>query len=367
MKIIHCADIHLDSKMRSHLSKEQAKERKGELLNTFHRMVEYAGENDVEAVLIAGDLFDSRKISVTAINYVKNEIVAHPDLDFYYLQGNHDGGSFADSFEVLPGNLHVFDSTLTSYHRSSEIVLTGIELDEENNDRFPNELAMDVGKINILTLHGQIGEYKVKDKAEMIHLDALKNKGIDYLALGHVHGYCYEKLDARGRYCYPGCLEGRGFDECGEHGFVVLTIDEERHEIEHQFVPFASRKLFAVSVDITNCENTADILDTMRQRLKEEDIEAKHLVKVELVGAVDAGCEKNIEVLTAQFAASYYYFRIKDKSVYRVDYAQYEKDKSLKGEFIRTVMEKEELSAEEKAAIIHYGMQALAGEEIGEA
>ena len=61
------------------------------------------------------------------------------------------------------------------------------------------------------------------------------------------------------------------------------------------------------------------------------------------------------------------YFRIKDKSVYRVDYAQYEKDKSLKGEFIRTVMEKEELSAEEKAAIIHYGMQALAGEEIGEA
>lgn len=367
MKIIHCADIHLDSKLRSHLSKEQAKERKSELLNTFHRMVEYAEENNVNAILIAGDLFDSRKISVTATNFVKNEIVSHPDMDFYYLQGNHDGGSFADCFESLPENLHLFEERLTSYELSENVVLIGLELNEENRDRFSNELALDVGKINILTLHGQQGEYKVKDRAEMIHLDALKNKGIDYLALGHVHAYCLEKLDARGKYCYPGCLEGRGFDECGEHGFVVLTIDEEKHEIAHQFIPFASRKLYTIPVDISECENTSDIIDAVRQNLAEEQIDEKHLVKVELVGAVDAGCEKNIEVITAQFTGMYYFFKIKDKSSYRVDYSQYEKDMSLKGEFIRTVMESEDLSQEEKAAIIHYGMQALAGEEIGEA
>ena len=55
MKIIHCADLHLDSKMTSNLSKEQAKERKMEILRTYSRMIEYAKNNDVKAIIIAGD------------------------------------------------------------------------------------------------------------------------------------------------------------------------------------------------------------------------------------------------------------------------------------------------------------------------
>ena len=53
-----------------------------------------------------------------------------------------------------------------------------------------------------------------------IEVYELKNKNIDYLALGHVHKYKMEKLDNRGIYCYSGCLEGRGFDECGDKGCV---------------------------------------------------------------------------------------------------------------------------------------------------
>ena len=91
---------------------------------------------------------------------------------------------------------------------------------------------------NIVVLHGQESEYSARDKAEIIHLTALKNKGIDYLALGHTHSYKKERLDARGVYCYPGCLEGRGFDECGEHGFVMLDIDELTGTIDSTFIPF---------------------------------------------------------------------------------------------------------------------------------
>ena len=71
MKIIHCADLHLDSKMTSNLSKEQAKERKMEILRTYSRMIEYAKNNDVKAIIIAGDLFDTRNVSATARNLVK--------------------------------------------------------------------------------------------------------------------------------------------------------------------------------------------------------------------------------------------------------------------------------------------------------
>jgi exonuclease SbcD len=65
-----------------------------------------------------------------------------------------------------------------------------------------------------------------KDKTEVISLKELKNKAIDYLALGHIHSYKMEQLDSRGVYCYPGCLEGRGFDECVNTVlyFLILRI-----------------------------------------------------------------------------------------------------------------------------------------------
>ena len=60
MKIIHCADLHLDSKMETHLSKEKARERKNEILITFQNMVEYAAKNKVKIIIIAGDMFDKK-------------------------------------------------------------------------------------------------------------------------------------------------------------------------------------------------------------------------------------------------------------------------------------------------------------------
>ena len=74
--------------------------------------------------------------------------------------------------------------------------------------------------------------------------------------------------------------------------------------------------------------------------------------------------EKDIDFLLHQLNNLFYYVKIKDSSEYLVDYAAFAKDKSLKGEFIRTVMGKEDLSEEDKATVIHYGLQALAGEEI---
>ena len=85
MKIIHCADIHLDSKMSANLTKEKARERKTELLTTFQNMVAYGAEQGVAAIIIAGDLFDTKNVSATARNVVKDLIQGHPQIAFYYL------------------------------------------------------------------------------------------------------------------------------------------------------------------------------------------------------------------------------------------------------------------------------------------
>ena len=63
MKIIHCADLHLDSQMTANLTKEQARERKREIIRTFTRMVEYAEKTGVRLIMISGDLFDTRNVS----------------------------------------------------------------------------------------------------------------------------------------------------------------------------------------------------------------------------------------------------------------------------------------------------------------
>lgn len=370
MKILHCADLHLDSRMSTNLNTELRKKRKAEILNTYQRMIEYAVKEKIEAILIAGDLFDTNAVSRTAMSAVFNSIVKNPGIQFYYLKGNHDVRSFLASMEEVPTNLHLFSDTWKSYvlcagaHRN--IVLTGVELHAENSSLIYPSLSLDSRDFNIVTLHGQNAVYQAKDKTEVISISDLKNKGIDYLALGHVHGYTKETLDARGTYCYPGCLEGRGFDECGEHGFVVLDVDEETGCYTHSFVPFAYRTLYTVPVDVSGCLNSDEMIDCVQQRLQKETYAPESLLKIELVGDVDVSCEKNLSYIQDRFASRFFFVKVKDKTRWKTDYKQYLLNESLKGEFVRVVMEDDKLSEDEKNEIIRCGLQALAGEELTE-
>ncbi len=364
MKIIHCADIHLDSKLSANLDSERARERRAEILNTYVKMVDYAEQNDVDAILISGDLFDIRRISAGARNTVYGSIEKHPNIDFYYLKGNHDDDNFLDSMENIPENLHLFDKNWKEYKRG-KVSIFGLELNEENSQTAPMTLVADVERINIVMLHGQISESAVKDKAEIINLNEYRNKGIDYMALGHIHSYKNEKLDERTTYCYPGCLEGRGFDECGEHGVVLLTIDEETHSVKSEFVPLAKRHLYEVHVDVTGCMDTLAIADRMKERLTEENISEKDLVKIVLTGFVNVECEKNPEYLLTTVRDDYYFVKIYDETSLEVNIEDFRLDQSLKGEFVRNVLADESMDEDEKNTIIRYGLQALAGEEIG--
>ena len=361
MKLIHCADLHLDSKMSANLDRDSANERKGEILHTFERMVGYAAANGVAAILIAGDMFDTKNISATARNAVLFQIKTNPGIRFYYLRGNHDSDLFLTEPEDLPENLLLFGSGWTSYQEGS-IVISGIELDNGNSGSAYMSLALDSRKFNIVMLHGQEAEGNAKDNTEIINLKALRNKGIDYLALGHVHAYKVKELDARGVYCYSGCLEGRGFDECGDHGFVLLDIDEETGRFTSELIPFAGRKLYTVYVDVTDCQNTAEMAAQTARALEEEGCGRESLLKIILRGTVDVECEKNVDYLLSRYRQEYYFVKIYDETSLKIKIEDYMLDKSLKGEFVRVVMGDEALGEDDKKAVIRYGLQAIAGE-----
>lgn len=365
MKIIHCADLHLDSRMNANLDRENAKERRSEILHTFERMISYAARNQVAAILIAGDLFDTGNISATTRNVVLHHISGHPEITFYYLKGNHDNDNFLSGLEEIPQNLKRFGSRWITYGEAGgRIAVSGIELSGENRESAYTSLVLDSGKFNIVMLHGQESQGASKDKAEIIHLKALRNRGIDYLALGHVHAYKKEKLDARGTYCYCGCLEGRGFDECGEHGFVVLDIDEDTGNYTQEFVPFAQRKLYAVNVDVTDCLTTAEMVERAELSLQSAGCGEEGMVKIVLKGTLDVECEKDLVYFQSRFRQRFYYVKVYDETRLKIDAGDYMLDESLKGEFVRQVMADDSISEEDRKVIIRYGLLAIAGEEV---
>ena len=361
MKIIHCADLHLDSKMESNLDKEKAKERKNEILITFEKMVEYAKQNDVKAIIIAGDMFDKKTISVKAKNIVRDAIFSNPEIDFIYLKGNHDTEGFLEEEETVPKNLKLFnDLNWKQYEYDENINISGIEFGTKNSYDIYNSLLLEKNKVNIVVLHGQESEQSSKDKAEIINLKMLKNKNIDYLALGHIHTYKKENLDNRGIYCYSGCLEGRGFDECGDKGFVLLDI--QNGKINSEFIPFAGRRFYEVNVDLTNIYENSKIEKKIEEEIK--DIPSNSLVKIVLVGERELGSDIDIDYFQKKFESKFYFLKIKDKQKIKIDYMKYKNDVSLKGEFIRLVLDQENLDDEEKNEVIIAGIKALSGETI---
>lgn len=359
MKIIHCSDLHLDSKMRSNLSNEKARERRDEILLTFQKMVKYAKENEVKVILIAGDMFDKNKISVKAKTIVKEAIKDAPEIDFLYLKGNHDEAEFIGEDEEVPENLKMFAKEKWTTYEYGNIKISGIEFGEKSEFDIYNSLILDKNDINIVCLHGQESKYDGKERAEIINMQSLKNKNIDYLALGHIHKYKEQKLDSRGVYCYSGCLEGRGFDECGKKGFVLLDIDMGK--INKTFVPFARRTLHEVEVDITGTNSTNDVISKIQNRIS--DISKDDLVKIVLVGKVELESERDLNYILKTYQDEFYFVKIYDETSPIIDYEKYENDASLKGEFIRLVIS-QKITDKEKKEIIAAGIKALSGEEI---
>ena len=353
MKFIHCSDIHLDSRMESNLSASQARERNAEICATFGRLVDYAVEQHVTAVLIAGDLFDTARVTAQTVGFVLDRIAGAPDVDFLYLRGNHDEAAFGGMQK--PENFKTFSPEWT-YYRYGDVVIAGLELDRDNCLDMYSKLKLSPEDTNIVMLHGQ---ESTQPGEELVCLPMLRSRNIRYLALGHIHSYKCEKLDLEGQYCYCGCLEGRGFDECGKKGFVLLTVESGR--VIPEFVPFARRTLLEVPVDITDLTTVSRILAAAEQALG--GISRENLVKLTLTGSFTLETQKDLHFLQKMLEGKFYFLKIKDESRLKIEKETYEHDISLKGEFIRLVMASDKTD-EEKEQIISCGIRALSGEEV---
>ncbi len=347
MKIIHTADLHIDSPLSLDLNPAFQKDRKRELLYNFERLINYANDNGVHIILISGDLFDDNKISLKSQSYILGLIESNSNIDFYYTAGNHEEETYLSSLEKCPKNLKIFSNTWSTFSYE-EFDITGINYNEVSKKYLYDSLSLKKDKINIVIMHGALtGENKIE-------ISKLKDKNIDYLALGHTHQYQSKPLDSRGFYVYPGCLEGLNFNETGVKGFSLIEIND--YELKSSFMPYSIRTIHDIKIDISKCDSWDDIeiltLDTIK------DIPNQDIVQVRLVGSYSLEINKNLESLEEKIALLFYFSRLIDESKFLINMKNYVNDVSLKGEFIRNVMNSN-LSQEEKAKVIEYGIKAL--------
>lgn len=349
MKIIHTADIHLGSKINT-FPKDISNSRKEELRNSFKRMVDYAKNNEVQAILISGDLFDSVKPFQKDKDFFYSVVKNNPTIDFYYLRGNHD--ETGDSLEL--SNLKTFSNEWISYDLGG-VTLTGVEITNDNATAIYSTLSLDDKALNIVMLHGEVSDNAGVDK---VCVSKLKDKNIDYLALGHYHSYTSNAIDRRGVYAYSGCLEGRGYDETEDKGFILLEVTDK---ITHKFIPFSERKISLVTVDVAGLLDSYSMYEKAK---KENDFSLNDIYRVELVGEVDAQVEDFSSDVNKYLSSDVKYAEVKDKTTKKIDISKYDGDVTLKGEFVRLVYQSGDYSDEEKAQIIAYGLKALGGKEI---
>lgn len=362
MRIIHCADLHLESPLKNILSAEKGKERRDELLDNFDRLIDYANDNSVDIILVAGDIFDRGTRRKSAVKRIIESVKNNPDIDFVFLKGNHDtGGVFDDEYDI-PENAKLFDQNNWKKYEYGDVVIKGVELSKDNYKDVALSLVLDPGKCNIVTLHSGAANYEGEKEIYEVNFNDLKNKNIDYLALGHIHKYEREQLDDRGIYVYPGCLEGRGFDETGKKGFVLLDIGED-NKIVDTFVSFAKREIHRLEVEVSPSDDMKDVIDNVHRTI--DDIPNKDLVEVVLVGKTNMNELVDIDIrrIKREFDDKFYFFKLKDNTTVEIDYASFANDKSLKGEFIR-LLEKQDISDEDKSLIVELGIKALKGENL---
>ena len=355
MKILHCADLHLDSPMETHMTREQAATRNTEILKSFHRMTEYAAKEKISLVLIVGDFFDGERVSRRTVDSVFDAVRCTSNIDYLYVSGNHDNWRNAFVDHDIPTNFKCFTDKWDTFIYG-DVAVSGIEMTKTNAEILYEQLPEQKSRINIVMLHGQTSTSSGVDR---VNLNLLKGKNIQYLSLGHIHTYYCNQLDRNGIYCYPGCLEGRGFDECGKKGFVVLDTDVRG--IEPIFVPFSLRVLHHIEVDITGLLNNTEIYNAMKKETK--DISKNDMVEFILTGSQDITSDLSIKYLYQLVDTDFFFVKIKDNTKCIFDPKEYENDISLKGEFIRLVMASD-FSEEDKIQIIRAGLEALSGEDI---
>ena len=342
MKIIHTADIHLDSSL---VGVKDSSKRRRELIGALSNLNEYAKNNGVEAIIVAGDLFDEKNTTDPTIRSVA-DVINGSEANWFVLRGNHGGVDAYDKLLALCPRINFFGDDWTTYTHGN-VAICGRELGVDDAEQWA-KLTLNETAYNILVLHGDVDDptYGLIDKK------AIAASNASYVALGHRHAYSIHKF-GRVKGCYSGVLEARGFDETADTGFILIDTDTG----DVKFVTQAIRKVATVNLDVSGV--TSDVALQNKIQAATAEIDFRNYLNLVLTGAVSEDLQ--VEAVARDVLdGKYFALRIKDATTLSVDIDKLSQEISLRGEFVKlaSAIDDERL----RETVLKMGLNYLNGE-----
>lgn len=250
MRFLHVADVHLDA---PHAGRSPAVRRalQEAARQALTRAVELAVSSELDAVLVAGDLFDGGRLSFATERFLTSAFRTLGDagITLVYATGNHDPGEGRHPARGIdwPPNVVVVDQ-----HEPVRVLIRdgggrpvgGVTAAGHPTSRVTADLASTFPRPprevpEVALLHAQVRGSRGEEghhRYAPTDLPTLLGAGYDYWALGHVH--VRQVLSRTPAVVYPGSLQGRNARETGARGgFLVNLAEPESPSIE--FRPLA--------------------------------------------------------------------------------------------------------------------------------
>jgi exonuclease SbcD len=280
MKIVHAADLHLDSPLRGLSRYEQAPAQQIRLATrrALENLVQLCLDEEARLLVIAGDLYDDdwRDYATGLFFAAQMQRLRQACIPVVWIRGNHDAASKITKNLRLPGNVHEL-STRRAESRHFEEIGVAVHgqgfaspaVTEDLSEHYPAPVP---GCINLGLLHTAIDGREGHAPYAPCKLSRLLDRGYDYWALGHVHRH--EVLSRDPWVVFPGNLQGRHVKECGAKGACVVTVESERVvAVEHR--PLDVVRWAVCEVDATPAAHADDVVDRVASALESAAAEAE--------------------------------------------------------------------------------------------
>jgi DNA repair protein SbcD/Mre11 len=317
MKFAHMADCHIGSWRDPKL--------KDASTQAFIKAVDKCIEENVEFVIIAGDIFNTSFPRLDNLKVVVGKLKQLKDIDIgvYIVPGSHDysssGKTILDVLEEAGLFVNVFKGSAEggklklrfTVDKKTGVKLTGIlgkrgTLEKKYYEKLITEnLENEKGK-KIFIFHSGIDELKPKEMENIISQPlSLLPKGFDYYAGGHVHIVQDRQIEGYGKIAYPGPLFPNSFAELEKlqrGGFYIVKDYKLRWE------PIQIYNILSINVDCSHKTPDKIKLEVLEQIKGKELINT--VVLIRLKGILESGRPSDIdfrEIFHAMYEKSAYF------------------------------------------------------------
>lgn len=279
-RFIHAADIHLDSPLRSLALRnhELASLIGNATRRAFERIIDLCLSERVNALLIAGDLYDGDQTSMKTARFLAEQLrrLDQAGIDVFIIRGNHDALSKITKELILPERVQIFDRkaraiTVSAPEHSQPVVIHGLSFAKPHapESLLPQYGLPVSGAVNIGLMHTSLNGAEGHDLYAPVSVTDLQAHGFHYWALGHIHKRAVYAPNSHynSTVVMAGNPQGRDINEAGAKSVTLVTIDDSGNvQTEERLTSIAQFE--RVTADVSACEDWRAVIASVQEALE---------------------------------------------------------------------------------------------------